>query len=521
MPVTRQFRAPAEDGALLADPPLESIGDQVDRNAGILAASHIRVADVPLAELRQAAAAEAIEAARAYLFEGGEPVPDSRLPLLVAGHQPDLFHPGVWAKNFALNGLAARLGRTPLNLVVDNDTMKGFDVRWPNIAANPRDVHQIAVPFDRADGDIPYEERRPHDPAAIATLIDRCRPLWANWGFTPLLPEYWSKVCEHLDAGQTFGEAFVRGRRHFERRWGAINLELPVSRLSSGSAFAAFCSSLLSEMPRFAAAYNGAILAYRRRNRLRSRHHPAPELAVTDSWWEAPFWVWRADAPRRAKLYVRRGEGCIDLRVDGRTLACLPAQPDALSAGWHRLAADGWKLRPRALTLTLFARLCLADGFLHGIGGGKYDEVTDDIIRAFFQIEPPGYAVVSATLRLPLKRFLATTVSVHAAERRVRDLEWNPQQAPEAVGSFPDLVAEKDKLVKTPPHGKARREWFRSLQRVTQEMRPAVAVTLAAERTRLQISRDELAANDILGRRDYAWPLFPEELLRSYFARFR
>ena len=521
MPVTRQFRAPAEDRGLLADPPLDAIGDQVDINARLLSASPVRVAGVPLAELRRSAVAEVIAAARLYLSEAGEPTPSGHSPLLVAGHQPDLFHPGVWAKNFALNGLAARLGRTPLNLVVDNDTMKGFDVRWPSIAANPRDVHQIAVPFDRADGDIPYEERRPHDPAAIATLVERCRPLWANWGYTPLLPEYWSKVREHLDGGQTFGEAFVRGRRYFERRWGAINLELPVSRLASGSAFATFCSSLLSEMPRFAAAYNGAIRAYRRRNRLRSRHHPAPELAVSDGWWEAPLWVWRADAPRRAKLFVRRGEGCIDLRMDGRTLACLPAQPDALSAGWQKLTADGWKLRPRALTLTLFARLCLADGFLHGIGGGKYDEVTDDIIRAFFQTEPPGYAVVSATLRLPLKRFPATTVSVHAAERRVRDLEWNPQQSPETVRKLPELVAAKDRLVRMPPQGKARREWFQSLHLLTREMRPAVEGTLATERTRLQITRDELAANDILGRRDYAWPLFPEELLRSYFARFR
>ena len=46
--------------------------------------------------------------------------------LLLAGHQPELFHPGVWVKNFALNGLARRHGATPLNLVVDNDT--GFDL---------------------------------------------------------------------------------------------------------------------------------------------------------------------------------------------------------------------------------------------------------------------------------------------------------------------------------------------------------------------------------------------------------
>ena len=53
--------------------------------------------------------------------------------------------------------------------------------------------------------------------------------------------------------------------------------------------------------------------------------------------------------------------------------------------------SDVNNLRPRALTLTLFARLCLGDFFIHGIGGGKYDEVTDAIIRDYFGVEPPAY----------------------------------------------------------------------------------------------------------------------------------
>ena len=41
------------------------------------------------------------------------------------------------------------------------------------------------------------------------------------------------------------------------------------------------------------------------------------------------------------------------------------------------LSSRGIKLRTRALTTTLFARLVLSDMFLHGIGGAKYDQVTD------------------------------------------------------------------------------------------------------------------------------------------------
>ena len=64
--------------------------------------------------------------------------------------------------------------------------------------------------------------------------------------------------------------------------------------------------------------------------------------------------------------------------------------------------AAGLKVRSRALTNTLFARLFLSDLFIHGIGGGKYDELTDDIIRRFYECEPPDFLVLSATRLLPL-----------------------------------------------------------------------------------------------------------------------
>ena len=45
-------------------------------------------------------------------------------PIFLAGHQPELFHPGVWFKNFALGTLARRHGAAAVNLVIDSDTVK-------------------------------------------------------------------------------------------------------------------------------------------------------------------------------------------------------------------------------------------------------------------------------------------------------------------------------------------------------------------------------------------------------------
>jgi len=410
-------------------------------------------------------------------------------------------------------------GRAALNLVVDNDAVKPAALRVPVVADDPRHVTAEAVPFDREGADVPYEEYRVSDRGLFDSLPGRLAKLTHGWGYEPLAVPTWPGLQTEVDRGVALGEAVSRARRGWERKWGATNFELPVSRLAGTRAFAGFVQTILNDLPRFADSYNAAIRAYRAANHLRSTHHPAPELARRQDWIEAPFWVWRSDSPRRAKLFACRAEGGIELRAGDRPLGRVPADGDSFHSVWGRMLAAGCKVRPRALTLTLFTRLGFADGFIHGIGGGKYDEVTDDIIRRFFHVDPPGYAVVSATVRLPIRRFPATPEALHRAERRVRDLDWNPQRFPEAR-RLSELVAEKARLIAAEPTTRAeRRTWFRQLQRVTRELRPAVADQVEKSFHEVDRLRAELAANEILGSREYAWPLFPEAVLRNCFVR--
>jgi hypothetical protein len=525
--VTARYRAPAGDGGLLAQPPLNELGSLLDANADRLTASGVRLGGLPLAEFRSVAAAEIVGAASRYL---AEPEAEARAAvtlasasgsaaphrLIVAGHQPEFFHPGVWVKNFVLAGQARRHGRAALNLVVDNDTAKGTALRVPVVADDPKAVTVETIPFDRDEADLPYEECHVADRGLFDSFPSRLGALTRSWGFEPLAMATWPTLRALVDDRVPLGEAVARVRRCWERKWGVMNYELPVSRLAGTRAFAGFVQTVLADLPRFADDYNGAIRAYRKVNHLRGRNHPAPDLARRGDEIEAPFWVWRADAPRRVKLFACRTESGIELRAGERSLGRVPIDTDPFHSAWAGLIAAGWKVRPRALTLTLFTRLGFADGFIHGIGGGKYDEVTDDIIRRFFRIEPPGYAVVSATVRLPIRGFPATAEALHRAERLVRDLEWNPQRFSEANERSPHLVAEKARLIRAEPVEHAdRRAWFRELQRVTRELRPAVADRLESAVHNTDRSRAELAANDILASREYSWPLFPEAFLRN------
>ena len=344
-----------------------------------------------------------------------------------------------------------------------------------------------SVAFDSFSGEVPYEDRGIEDAdhtCVFDSFADRAAPLWANWGYEPLLPRVWPEVVHHTPTAR-LGERFAEARRKREREWGCDNLELPVSRLSGTDAFKRFASHILSDLPRFHAVYNSALRAYRAANGIRSANHPAPDLADG----EAPFWV-RTAGGRRERANAASGVQT---------------------------------LRPRALTLTLFARVCLGDFFIHGIGGGKYDEVTDAIIRDYFGIEPPAYQVLSATLHLPLPGFASTANDLSRAERRLRDLRWNPQRHLSAEQlANPDVKALADAHADLadgePPVGAhaARREWFRALQQITERMRPFVAGQIPGAEAELTRVRTEVDANAVLQRRDYAWVLYPEETLRLF-----
>jgi hypothetical protein len=191
---------------------------------------------------------------------------------------------------------------------------------------------------------------------------------------------------------------------------------------------------------------------------------------------------------------------------------------------WRSLEADGIKVRPRALTNTLFARLMLCDLFVHGIGGGLYDELTDELLRRFYHVEPPGYLVLSATLRLPLTSHSAAESEERRLARMRRDLDWNPARHVERRAvtlEEESLLLDHASLASDEPATRAeRRERFRRVRAVLSRLRPLVADRVAQVNGELELTRRRVAANAVIRRRDYSLCLYPEAMLRSFCTRF-
>jgi hypothetical protein len=488
----RQYRTPAGDGETLIDPPPGDV-PQLLNQAKLFHLPGRTFDGLSLPEWRASARREVLS----LISDQSPPLQPSAW--FVAGHQPELFHPGVWLKYFVMSQLANKRNAVALNLIVDNDVPKSAAVRvpvWrPGIAAE--DVTITHIQFDSPPGDVPYEEWYPRDAELFESFPNRLKAATKEWPFEPIGVPRWNVRERHIV------KMLSTIRHDHERKWGLRNLELKVSQLCSTETFVGFVHAIVEDTPRFHECYNSAVRAYRAVNKIKSRHHPVPDLASDGDWLEAPFWCWTSDEPHRQRPFVRQTAQGLRLR-------------------WGRHESN-WpnsdvKLRPRALTLTLFVRLALADSFIHGIGGGKYDELTDAISTSYFGAAPPAYMIVSGTLRLPFPQFPTRPSDTMTALRRERDVQWNPHRHI----AMPELAAERSKLLTMPVETRLqRRERYTALRRNLSRWQSAMASSLLdAQSERVRVDAEQ-GANAVLGSREHSWALYPEEMLREWLTRGR
>lgn len=471
------LKAPRSSGEIAARPDLSRWEELAIGNARALAESRIHWLGQPLTVLRKSARAELL--ARSHQFTSeldaviAESNPESAAASsaedrpelavkppsalwLVTGHQPDLFHPGVLAKQLFV-GLAAGESNAArrnkrddppaifgLNLIVDSDLPAGHALTIPT--GSPEQLELTAVPWDEpAHNDHPWETATLARPDFLLSLGSRLKSLRAQ-GVAACGPDVWpvaSAAVAGRPASAWFAFTAIR-RRVLQQMHVRALAECPLSGLTETSAFAWFLLEIVRRLPEFHAAHNQATKAYRRRNRIRSDAHPVPDLTTVGDWWEAPFWLLDRVTGRRQHVFARVVDHELWLTADpqridsvGSTgsaadlpLIRLPWPDEPFSASVdpasHTVEQDvslsasevdwsgsveavvalqrgrRWAIRTRALTTTMFARLAVADLFVHGIGGAKYDELTDQIIARLWHTDPPPFLTLTATSHLPL-----------------------------------------------------------------------------------------------------------------------
>jgi hypothetical protein len=520
--------APA-DGQALVEPTPDRIGDVLDANRALLAGEDFDCQGRSRRQLASHARAELLRLARAHTARYRD-VPTALAadaPLLLAGHQPELFHAGVWFKNYLLDSLARRHGAVAVNLVVDNDRCKSASLSLPTGSLDsPR---RETAPLDAPAEPIPWEDRAIVDEPTFYAAADAVKQAIGSLVPNPLIGDMWRLVIERAAATSRLGAALAEGRHAYEGQLGLATLELPISRVAELEAFAWFAAHFFARLPRVWDIYNSALADHRRAERIRSATHPVPDLAAQGDWLEAPLWVWTADDPHRRALFVRQSgdEVILSDRASWHTALALSADGEAnrAAAQLQDLARHGVRIRPRALLTTMFARLFLGDLFIHGIGGAKYDQLTDLLIALLFGLTPPKFVVATATFRLPI----AGKPACHSPEKSVgetlRDVQYHPEKhlgdgavrESSSVPSLKSLLELKQQWIERSKRAQGGQPLTPEQRRLRHgDITQANAALAAAAKARLghlDAARGASRVEDVLCSREYSFSLFPHDWL--------
>ncbi|MEZ6135627.1 MAG: hypothetical protein R3C53_12025 [Pirellulaceae bacterium] len=527
----QQYKVPREDRSALIDPAVDILIDQLQTPFDFAGMQALEFCGKALNEARQHARDEVIELARSFTakYRNINGTGDPFAPIVMSGHQPELFHPGVWYKNFLLSHLSQRTGAIAINFLVDNDVCRKTAIRVPSLAANNSIVTQT-VAFDSQREGVPWEQRRLNSWETWHAFPEAVKAALIPGDWEPLVDELWPDATESLQRTNRLGLAIAEARHKLEARLGLNTLEVPLSDLVGTRAFARFSIQLLSELPRFQDVYNLQLQRYREAHHIRNHAHPVPALDQDAGWLEAPWWIYRASAPQRKKMWVRLLNDQLILSDRAGWQAVIEGRLDCDNAAtqWLELLSDGICIRPRALLTTMYLRIMVSDLFIHGIGGGKYDQLTNAIMREFFAITPPPMAVATATLRLPLSTDIAndwktasaadTADRIRTERQQIWQLKFNADKFSDVVDERLDnevtqLTERKAQLLANIPERGNKWEWHNEITAINGRLRELSTSYIGDSRQTIDKLNQLQRQQKILESREFSFCLFPKDYI--------
>ena len=550
-----QIKAPAEDNQALIVPSRSLWLDSLYAAHQASNAHSSSIASPPswLATLRDRTRREIAQAALAYVRSyipdfsplGTEPFGVSavqseedtadriaQVRWIVGGHQPEAFHPGVWFKNFYLDSIAKELRdndapATSLHVIIDHDLAKATSIRVPvreGEGASKFSAETIPLPLQPSTDRSLLKPWHFHsiDPVELDAFEEKVQRSLETLGIErPIVVPFCDYLRERSE-GQNAAIAFSQARHRIEVQAGVCNLEIPMSSICETSSWVEFVVYCIEHADALHETYNACLADYRREYNVHNAGQPVPSLQRESDWVELPFWLYRQSDSTRSRLWIRKTHAGYVLGSGGTseqlnwTLRC-ESTDSPLGECIEEWIGQDVCIRPRALMTTLFLRVFVAEGFVHGIGGGLYDRLTDRLIERFLGVEAPSYAIATATLRLPYAEDLVRELTSQAQERQrlanhMHDMRSRPELFLDAEDSEHQQLLDKHHLLlRTLPQKGSRREWHHQMRQLRSQIRTATASISHRQHERLRQFHRSGQHLSLLRSREYSFLLFPTD----------
>ncbi|HUP81576.1 MAG TPA: hypothetical protein VM260_23700, partial [Pirellula sp.] len=148
--VQPSLKVPRENNRFLCWPHANDAKQLLIRNQAIFNQSSL---PIWFGQLRSLAREQALSLSKKYLWEYAPSLVQSislahldNTQLVVGGHQPELFHPGVWFKNFLLSEIGKGTNSVGLQVIIDHDVARSDSLRVPN-CSKTNVIERSAIEF--------------------------------------------------------------------------------------------------------------------------------------------------------------------------------------------------------------------------------------------------------------------------------------------------------------------------------------------------------------------------------------
>jgi hypothetical protein len=288
-------------------------------------------------------------------------------PVIMSGHQPILFHMGLFFKSKMLAAIAGDTGGTGVHVVVDTDEGDGGTIVWPKVTKDVLEIKRTSLVAESLPAGTIYGAQRLAPAQQIAELFEEIESDIRQSN----LPE----VAERVKRARSVYTALANqpvSVAHTIARWSVSacrHLEVLLSDLIMKTRLGEVVRQLVGNGVHFAQVYNATLDEHRLEHRIDNKANPFPNLKVNDAGYELPLWA--IEQGVRKPVYVN-----------------------------DRGMASGVKddlYAPRGSITTLLLRGYCSDTFIHGLGGKRYDTFVDRFAQRYWGVALPKFVVASET----------------------------------------------------------------------------------------------------------------------------
>ena len=540
----KSFTTPKKNREIFIDPAYEDIPSLIDLNKERFQSYNFDINSIPFSQFREQVRPETLKKAGEYSdkiwthysnlnisgtkkFSSTKDSYTLARNIIQTGHSPALAHPGVLIKHSLVNSIAKRVNGIGINIIVDNDAGNDNCLNIPDINDLNSSVEEIE--YHPGIRNLAFEEIRYADLTQLPTFKERVLKSLHNPDIKKTFEDFMSMTIKLSGETLQFSDLFTYARYAFLTEFGINNLEVPVSHISETDSFLNFFLHITANAKSFVRIYNAKLREYRRLKKISSNANPLPDLMEKGFVVEIPFWMWKRDEPRKNLFASVSNDSHISIICENKIIEHFDFGERNRSTynlkNLERLKGlinKGIKIRPKAIANTMYSRMFFSDLFIHGIGGAKYDLITDEIIREFFGVKPPEYATISATLHLPYKPHEASKDDVNTLKQAIKDMSYNPDRyvTDEIMEDteMRSMVNEKKDLISRETNdSKEKHLTFDRIKQLNGLMKDKIRPLIKMKEKEMEGLEKKIKYNSIVTNRDYPFCLYPKTMQGELF----